>query len=243
MCYSLDIGFPGPSSKGPICQCRRQETQVLFLGWEDPVDNRMATHSSVLAWRIPWTEEPGGLQSIGLHRVRHDWGDLARTHAHTHWVRERKEKYDFKVFGRRDWQDGSTIKNEKECSGKKVKVAQSYPTLCDPMDSPWYSLGQNTGVGSHSLLQGIFPAQGLNTGLPYCGQILYQLSHRGSQRIVEWVAYPFSRGSSQPRNQTGVSCIAGGFFTFFFYRKENVTLNSIDNVTYQIKTGTYSHYL
>ena len=51
-------------------------------------------------------------------------------------MRERKEKYDFKVFGIRDWQDGGTIKNEKECSGKKVKVAQSYPTLCDPMDSP-----------------------------------------------------------------------------------------------------------
>ena len=41
----------------------------------------MATHSSVLAWRIPWTEEPGELQSIGLHRVRRDWSDLACTHA------------------------------------------------------------------------------------------------------------------------------------------------------------------
>ena len=41
----------------------------------------MATHSSILAWRIPWTEEPGGLQSTGSHRVRHDWSDLARTHA------------------------------------------------------------------------------------------------------------------------------------------------------------------
>ena len=49
--------------------------------------------------------------------------------------------------------------------------------------------------------------------LPHCRQILYQLSHKGSPRILEWVAYPFSRGSSQPRNQTGVSCIAGGFFT------------------------------
>ena len=41
------------------------------LGWEDPLEEGMATHSSILAWRIPWTEEPGGLQSIGLHRVRH----------------------------------------------------------------------------------------------------------------------------------------------------------------------------
>ena len=79
--------------------------------------------------------------------------------------------------------------------------------------SPWHSPGQNTGVGSLSLLQGIFPTQGLNPGLPHCRWILYQLSHKGSPRILEWVAYPFSSGSSQPRNQTGVSCIAGGFFT------------------------------
>ena len=79
--------------------------------------------------------------------------------------------------------------------------------------SPWNSPGQNTGVGSLSLLQGIFPTQGLSPGLPHCRQILYQLSHQGSPRILEWVAYPFSRGSSRPRNWIGVFCIAGGFFT------------------------------
>ena len=62
-----------------------------------------------------------------------------------------------------------------------VKVAQSCPSLrpCGPY-SPWNSPGQNTGVGSLSLLQGIFPTQGLNPGLPHCRQILYQLSHKGS---------------------------------------------------------------
>ena len=68
----------------------------------------------------------------------------------------------------------------------KVKVAQSCPTLWDPMDwlySPWNSPGQNTGVGSLSLLQGIFLTQGSNSGLPHCGQILYQLRHKGSPRI------------------------------------------------------------
>ena len=79
--------------------------------------------------------------------------------------------------------------------------------------SSWNSPGQDTGVGSLSLLQGIFPTQGLNPGLPHCRQILYQLSHQGSPRILEWVACPFSRGSSRPRNQPGVSCIAGRFFT------------------------------
>ena len=63
----------------------------------------------------------------------------------------------------------------------KVKVTQSCLTLCDPMDcSPWKSPGQNTGVGSVSLLQGIFPTQGLNPGLPHCRRILYQLSHKAS---------------------------------------------------------------
>ena len=49
-----------------------QETWVQFLGWEDPLEKGMATHSSILAWRIPWTEEPGGLQSMGPQRVGHD---------------------------------------------------------------------------------------------------------------------------------------------------------------------------
>ena len=73
--------------------------------------------------------------------------------------------------------------------------------------SPWNSPGQNTGVGSLSFLQGIiFPAQGSNPGLRHCRWILYQLSHKGSPRILERVAYPFSSGSSRPRNPTGVSC-------------------------------------
>ena len=49
-----------------------QETQVQSLGWADPLEEGMATHSSILAWRIPWTEEPGELQSMGLQRVGHD---------------------------------------------------------------------------------------------------------------------------------------------------------------------------
>ena len=49
------------------------ENQVQSLGWEDPLEKEMAIHSSILAWRIPRTEEPGGLQSVGLQRVAHDW--------------------------------------------------------------------------------------------------------------------------------------------------------------------------
>ena len=54
----------------------------------------MATHSSVLAWRIPGTEEPGGLPSMGLHRVEHDWSDLAAAEADDNWIWGRDEEYD-----------------------------------------------------------------------------------------------------------------------------------------------------
>ena len=69
---------------------------------------------------------------------------------------------------------------------------------------PWNSPGQNPGVGSLSLLQGGPPTQGSNQGLLPCRQILYQLSHHGSPRILEWVAFPFSRGSSRLRSNPGL---------------------------------------
>ena len=80
-----------------------------------------------------------------------------------------------------------------------------------PSEPPGKS--KNTGMGCHALLQGIFQTQGSNPGLPHFRWLLYHLSCQGSPRILEWVAYPFSRGTSQPRNQTGVSCIASIFFT------------------------------
>ena len=58
-----------------------QGTWVQSLGWEDALEKEMATHSSILAWRFPWTEEPGGLQSMGSQRVRHDW---TTKHGKTH---------------------------------------------------------------------------------------------------------------------------------------------------------------
>ena len=78
--------------------------------------------------------------------------------------------------------------------------------------SPQNSPGQNTGVNSLSLLQGIFPTQESNPDLPHCRWILYQLSHKGSPRTLEWVAYPFCSISSQARNPTGVDFTAGRFF-------------------------------
>ena len=110
----------------------------------------MATHFSILAWRIPWTEEPNRLQSVGSQRVRQDLS-----------------------------------------------------AICDPMySSPWNFPGQNTGVSSLSLLQGIFPIQGLKPGLLHCRWILYQLSYPGSLQHVNvegtqefGLLYPFTSAS------------------------------------------------
>ena len=103
---------------------------------------------------------------------------------------------------------GHGMKSESE-----IHLVMSDSLWLHGLYSPWNSPGQNPGVDSLSLLQGIFPTQGSNSGFPHCRQILYQLNHKGSPRILEWVAYPFSSGSSRPRNQTGVSCIAGTFVT------------------------------
>ena len=90
--------------------------------------------------------------------------------------------------------------------------------------------------GSHSLLQKIFPTQGSNPGLPHCRRILYQLRHHGSPRILKWVAYPFSRRSSWPRNQTRVSSIAGGFFTNWATRGDLKTvIRKIKDVSKNLK--------
>ena len=89
-------------------------------------------------------------------------------------------------------------------------VARLCLTLGDPIASsppgssvPGDSRGKNTGVGFHALLQGIFPTQGSNPGLQHCREILYQLSHKGSPRILEWVAIPSPEGLPDPGIQPG----------------------------------------
>ena len=104
---------------------------------------------------------------------------------------------------------------------------------CNPIDcslpgsSVMDSSGKNTGMVCHFLLQYIFPTQGSNPSLPHCKWILYHLTHQGSPRILESVAYPFSRVSSQPRNQIRVSCIAGRFFTSWDSREDYGNYNSL----------------
>ena len=70
-----------------------QETRVQLLGQEDPLEKETATHSSVLAWRIPWTEEPGRLQSMGLQRVRHDLATKPPLHAELELTKSATDKF------------------------------------------------------------------------------------------------------------------------------------------------------
>ena len=89
---------------------------------------------------------------------------------------------------------------------------------------------------------GIFPTQGSNPGLPHCRQILYQLRHKGSPRILEWVTYPFSSRSSRLRNRTGVSCIAGGFFTSWAIREAYLSNTCLISPTCLLSTWDLSHW-
>ena len=137
-----------------------QETRVRSLGWEDPLEKEMATHSSILAWKMSLTEEPGGLQSMGSQRVGHHWAT-------------------------------NTNQNNKSSKRKGQTQSISHSVMSDPA-TPWIvacqaplSMGilQARILGCHSLLQGIFPIQGSNPGLPHCRWILYHLSHQVALKI------------------------------------------------------------
>ena len=115
---------------------------------------------------------------------------------------------------------------------KKKKEWKSFSRVrvfTTPRTSPWNSPGQNTGVGSLSLLQGIFPTQGSNPGLPDWRRSLYELSHQGSPRILEWVACPFSSGSSPPKesNQGLLHC-RSILYQLSYQRKKNLARNAGD---------------
>ena len=101
-----------------------------------------------------------------------------------------------------------------DCPGKNTGVGYHFL-----LQGVLQTQGSNPQVGSLSLLKGISPTQGSNPGLPCCRRIFYQLSHRGSPSILEWVAYPFFSRYSWPRNRIGVSCSAAGFCTTWAVRE------------------------
>ena len=206
--------------------------QVQSLVGEDLLEKGMATllhfcplhgnhfsHSSILAWRIPWTEEPGELQSIGSQKVRHDCDHDNKTDHGLRGISWLFGPIVLQMLIPRSDQDFTDKPFNVSITGLGLVNSQvSGPPVwlvCDGpgKDSLLWLLHISRGTLLALISCRIFPTQGLNPGLPHCRRILYQLSHKGNPRIMVWVAYPFSRGSSQPRNQTGVSCIVGGFFT------------------------------
>ena len=129
-------------------------------------------------------------------------------------------------------------------------VNLSCPTLYDPIDCnpqlyPWNSPGQNTGVGGRSCLQGIFPTQELNQGLPHYIRIVCELSHKRSPRILEWVDYPFSSRSSQSRSQTRVSYIRWILYQLSYQESLNSVypLNLITILIFRIYMNKHDAFL
>ena len=161
----------------------------------NPMDH--AVHGISQAWILEWVAFPF---SRGSSQPR-DQTQVSRVSVgfFTSWATRETQEYwsGWPICSSVDHPDPGI---EQSKLGYPALQADSLPT-------------ELSGKPIPSLNSFIFPTQGSNQGLPHCGQILYQLSHKGSPRILEWVAYPFSSRSSQPRNQTGVSCIAGGFFT------------------------------
>ena len=96
-----------------------------------------------------------------------------------------------------------------ECESFSVMSDSSQP---HGLYCPWNSSGQNTGVGRLSLLQGIFPTQGSNPGFLHCRRILYQLNHKGSPRILEWVVYPSPPNLPHPRFELGSPALQSDSF-------------------------------
>ena len=105
------------------------------------------------------------------------------------------------------------------------------------LHSLWNSPGQNTGVGSLSLPQGILPTQGSNPGLLHCRQMIYQLSNKRSPRKLEWVAYSFSSRSSQPPELNQVLLHCRQILYQWSYEKSPIVLNSNPNIPW------HSHYI
>ena len=176
-------------------------SDFTFIFHFHALEKEMTTHSSVLAWRIPRTEEPSGLPSMGSHRVGHDWSvSSSSKHLSCKMAITFSLRYNSKV---------------------KVKVAQLCLTLCNP-DYTVHEILQARILEwvAFSFFRGSSqPRDRTQVSLIAGGVFTSWATRETSPRILEWVAYPFSIGSSRPRNRTGVSCIAGGFFTNWAMRE------------------------
>ena len=169
-----------------------RETWVLPLSWEDPLEEGMTTHSSILVWRIPWTEEPGGLQSMG-----HKESDTTEQLGTAQWVRRASKSF-------------HPCLSPSPSSGPPHLSSKLWDHLITVSLSLffylWSSLWSEVKWKSLSLVW-LFTT-------PWT--IVYEILQA---RILEWVAFLFSRGSPQPRDQTQVPRIPVRSFTRSVTRK------------------------
>ena len=161
-----------------------QETQVGSLGWEDSLEKWMATHSSILAWRIPWTEEPDGLQSMEAQRVWHNWEPNTFTFFHI-WLVTTAEAQK-KHFFLSHTQASQAAAMLQISSIQFSSFAQSFPTLCNPMDhsTPVFSVQHQSPEPAqthvHRISDAIQPSHPLSSPSP-----AFSLSQYHS--LFQWV--------------------------------------------------------
>ena len=178
-----------------------QETQVWLLAQEDPLEKEMATNSRILAWWISRTEETGRLQSKGSQKVRHDWDTKSGSDPFTALLENLKQflKIILVLSEPSLWMDPMQVRSESVSPSVMSDSLRPHGRQPTRLFCPWHSPGKNTGVGCHSLLQGIFLTQGSNMGLLHCRQVIYQLSHQGSPgsawgwNVISNLSSPFSQ--------------------------------------------------
>ena len=262
-----EIAWPWPPVKGckevkltqplpDVCQSRRylQELNGSYgkesaynagdLGF-DPLEKEVATHSSILAWKIPWTEEHGGLQSMGSQKVRHDWATdtykwpiyFVSSPPHPdpdNMVILRHWPAIFSVSWLSSLPYLSTLllrfidlsRGEQSDLG----LDNNLPWVKDG-DPDCREFGSFDWLGKSSCL-GFNEVWGVLVSDKWKWKSLsrvqlfvtpWTIQSMEFSRILEWVAFPFSRGSSQPRDRTQVPRFAGGFFTSWATRESHVS--------------------
>ena len=170
-----------------------QETPVRSLDWEDPLEKEIATHSSILAWKISWTEKPGGLQSMGSQRVGYDWAtdtylfnkilSFRILFFHRLLSQGMGQVIDLNL-----WISSSFIQGKSKRGLMKLNTQSNLS----------YSL--DLSVCALSLSR-------VSSATPWTGALSSSAHEISQARILEWAAISSSRGSFWPRNRTCVSCI------------------------------------